>query len=92
MNSVSKDAESASISKVFHILSSVAQQQGCVKIGHLYEKTIYTSCCNTTKGIYYYTTYGNHQITAVDMHRENLDTVSLIRYPLVQGEQIHLQN
>ena len=57
MNSVSKDAESASISQVFHILGSVAQQQGCVKIGHLYEKTIYTSCCNTTKGIYYYTTY-----------------------------------
>ena len=25
------------------------------------------------KGIYYYTTYENHQITAVDMHRENLD-------------------
>ena len=31
-----------------------------------YEITIYTSCCNTAKGIYYYTTYDNHQITAVE--------------------------
>ena len=32
-----------------------------------YEITIYTSCCNGKKGIYYYTTYENHQITAVDI-------------------------
>ena len=38
-----------------------------------YEITLYTSCCNAQKGIYYYTTYDNHQITAVDMHKENLD-------------------
>ena len=35
INSVSKDSESASISQVFHILGSVAQQQGCVRIGNL---------------------------------------------------------
>ena len=57
-----------------------------------YEITLYTSCCNADKGIYYYTTYGNHQITAVDMHRVNLDGGKLARYPLVQGEQIALQN
>ena len=34
-----------------------------------YEITIYTSCCNATKGIYYYTTYDNHGINAVDMKR-----------------------
>ena len=28
-----------------------------------YERTIYTSCCNATRGIYYYTTYDNHQIS-----------------------------
>ena len=57
-----------------------------------YEITIYTSCCNADKGIYYYTTYDNHQITAVDMHRENLDGAVLVRYPLVQGQQIRYQN
>ena len=91
-NSVSKDAESASISQVFHILGSVAQQQGCVKVGHAYEKTIYTSCCNTTKGIYYYTTYENSQITGIRLHGEDLNTRNLINYPLIKGQQIRMEN
>lgn len=53
---------------------------------------LYTSCCNATKGIYYYTTYENHQITAVDMHRENLDGETLVHYPVVKGEHILWQN
>lgn len=92
LNSVCRDSESASISQVFHILDSVAQQQGCVKIGNLYEKTIYTSCCNTTKGIYYYTTYENSQITGIRMHSENLNSTQLICYPLIKGQQIKMEN
>lgn len=57
-----------------------------------YEFTIYTSCCNADKGIYYYTTYDNHQITAVNMSRENLEDIELVRYPLIYGEQIREQN
>ena len=57
-----------------------------------YEITIYTSCCNATKGIYYYTTYTNRQITAVDMHREDLDGSGLIHYPMLEKEQILRQN
>ena len=57
-----------------------------------YEITIYTSCCNTDKGIYYYTTYENHQITAVDMHREDLESSGLVSYSLVKGQQILWQN
>ena len=45
-----------------------------------------------TKGIYYYNTYENHQISAVDMHREDLDSEALICYPVIQGEKIHFQN
>ena len=92
LNSVSKDAESASISQVFHILGSVAQQQGCVKVGQFYEKTIYTSCCNTTKGIYYYTTYENSQITGIRLHGIDLNTNKLVNYPLVKGQQILMEN
>ena len=92
MNSVSKDAESASISQVFHILGSVAQTQGCVQVGHLYEKTIYTSCCNTTKGIYYYTTYENSQITGIRLHSVDLDEEKLISYPLIYTQQIRMEN
>ena len=93
MNSVSGEDENESVSQFFHILNSVDQQRGCCQLDDgKYEITIYTSCCNATKGIYYYTTYGNHQITAVDMHKENLDGESLIRYPLIKCEHINYQN
>lgn len=93
MNSVSGDSESESVSQFFHILGSVDQQRGCCDLGDgTYQITIYTSCCNADRGIYYYTTYDNHQITAVDMHKEDLDSIHLVRYPLVCGEQIRLQN
>ena len=93
MNSISGDSESESISQFFHILGSVTQQRGCVHMGNdQYEITIYTSCCNTDKGIYYYTTYENSQISGVDMHRDNLDGDTLICYPLIKGQQIRMQN
>ena len=93
LNSVSGDTESESVSQFFHILGSVDQQKGCCDVGdEKYEYTIYTSCCNADKGIYYYTTYENHQISGVDMHRENLDGKDLVRYPLVLGEHFNIQN
>ena len=93
MNSKSGDSEAESISQFFHILGSVDQQRGCCEVADgKYEITLYTSCCNADKGIYYYTTYDNHQITGVDMHHCDLDGSELFRYPLVQGEQIHWMN
>ena len=92
-NSVSASDEASSVSQFFHILGSVEQQRGCCEVSDgKYEITIYTSCCNANKGIYYYTTYENQQITAVDMHRENLDSDTLARYPMVMKQQICWQN
>ena len=74
MNARSGDSELESVSQFFHILGSVDQQRGCCEVAEgKYEITLYTSCCNADRGIYYYTTYDNHQITAVDMHHEDLD-------------------
>lgn len=93
LNSVSGESESESISQFFHILGSAQQQRGCVQMPDgRYELTIYSSCCNTDTGIYYYTTYENSQITGVDMHREDLDGSTLVSYPMVQGQQIRMQN
>lgn len=93
LNSISGDSESESVSQFFHILGAVDQQKGCCDVGEeKYEYTIYTSCCNASKGIYYYTTYENHQISGVDMHRENLEGESLVQYPLILGEHINMQN
>ncbi len=93
MNALSGDSESESVSQFFHILGSVDQQRGCCEVEEgKFEITIYTSCCNADRGIYYYTTYDNHQLTAVNMRKENMDGSELIRYALVLGEQIRWQN
>ncbi|EJZ8624922.1 linear amide C-N hydrolase, partial [Enterococcus faecalis] len=93
LNSVSRSSEYESISQFFHILSSVEQQKGLCDVGdEKYEYTIYSSCCNLEKGIYYYRTYDNSQITAVDMNKENLEKDSLIVYPMVETQQINYAN
>ena len=92
MNSVSKETETESISQFFHILKSVEMPRGCVELNNdLYEITIYSSCCNTDKGIYYYTTYDNSHINAVDMNRVDLNSNKLIWYPLEKFQEIKYQ-
>ena len=66
--------------------------EGTVQLDSGLEKTVYTCCCNAVKGIYFYTTYENSQITAVRMHRENLDSDTLITYPLHRKENILFEN
>jgi len=93
LNSVSGSNEAHSVGQFFHILDAVSQPQGCCVIAPgKYERTIYSSCCNTDKGIYYYSTYENRQITAVNLHHENLEGDALMRYPLQRQEQIRLEN
>ena len=93
MNSVCEPSEEAAVGQFFHILSSVEHPRGCVAIReHLHEITIYSCCCNTNKGIYYYRTYGNSQISAIDMQMEALDGDRVITYPLRETENIYNQN
>lgn len=92
LNSVSDGTVNSDLSQFFHILGSVAQQRGCVKVGNSYERTIYSSCCNTDRGIYYYTTYENSQICAVDMFREDLESEKLRTFPLITHQQIRFEN
>ncbi len=90
LNSVSDPDEKSSVGQFFHILGTVEQTRGCCVLENgKQEITVYTSCCNADKGIYYYTTYNNRQITAVDMHRENLVSTELKTYPLVSDEQMN---
>ena len=93
MNSLSGDSEIESISQFFHILGSVYQQRGLVLLPNgKYEITIYSSCVNQDKGIYYYKTYENSEIIGVDMHKENLDGASLVNYDLIKKQEIIMQN
>ena len=93
LNSATYSDEKHSVGQFFHILGTVEQVSGCCELENgEYEKTIYTCCINADKGIYYYTTYGNRQITAVNMHRLNLERECLVRYKLINDEQIKIQN
>ncbi len=91
-NAQSCQAVEEDISQFFHILGSVAFTAGCVVTQIGTDKTIYTSCCNTNTGIYYYTTYNNSQITAVSLHQVDLDSDGLFRYPMRKTQQFQLEN
>lgn len=89
LNSVCGSTEAESVSQFFHVLGSVEQQRGLNRMsGGKYEYTVYSSCCNAEKGIYYYKTYENSRITAVDMHKTDLNSAELSVYPQVTGQQI----
>lgn len=92
-NSVSGSGEMESVSQFFHILEAVGQQRGLVKQGaEEYEITIYSCCCNTNKGIYYYKTYDSQVIRGINMYHENLDGHTLISYPMLNETYIEMQN
>lgn len=92
-NSCSGEGEEESVSQFFHILGAVEQQNGCCVLEDgSCEHTIYTSCCNADRGIYYYTTYGNRRITAVRLHGENLDGGELKAYPLRLTQSVFYEN
>ncbi len=92
-NSRSGAGEAESVSQVFHILRSVAMPRGLVDAGGgRFDVTRYTSCCNADTGVYYYTTYENSGLTAVDLHKEDLEGSEVASYPMLQTLQVRRQN
>jgi len=92
-NAVCREVEEENVSQVFHVLNAVEQVRGSVRLSDgSCVMTVYSSCCNLEKGIYYYTTYENRQITAVDLHRAYLDGTQLISYPLLRVQQFRHEN
>ena len=87
-----KENAEGRVSQVFHILNSVTQYDGCVQAHNGYEKTIYSICCNASKGTLYYKTYYNRQITAVNLNHVDLDQSTLTEYPLIEKQQVYWQN
>ena len=81
------------IIECFHILNNVAMLRGVVKTTENdCFVTCYTSCmCLDTK-IYYYSTYNNPQIHAIEMKKESLDGNELKFYPYPNQLVIHYQN
>ncbi len=92
-NSVCCEDEISTVSQFFHLLASVSMNRGiCRTTSGKWDITVYTSCINIDKGLYYYTTYDNQQISCVNMHNTNLDADFLIRFPLITEQQIRFHN
>lgn len=82
-NSVCESNEEENISQFFHILDSVAMLRGAVVTQDgKYDITTYSCCVNADTGTYYYKTYGNSRINAVDMRNVNLDGNMPAIYPI----------
>ena len=79
-NSVSERNEKSNVNQFFHILNSVSMPKGCVRSADSFEYTRYSSCCNMDMGIYYYTTYDELEIKAIDMHGVDLNKSRLYAY------------
>ena len=86
------DLEEETVSRFFRILDVVAQTRGCCHLGGGdYEETLYSSCC-TDEGVYYYTTATGRSLTAVDLHREDLERETVVSYPLQTALHVTRQN
>lgn len=93
LNSVCGNDEKSSVSQFFHILDSVAMVQGATVTEHgKNDITAYSCCINTSKGIYYYKTYTNNQLTAVRMTDEAKNKKTLSVYELIEEQQIKYEN
>jgi choloylglycine hydrolase len=91
-NAVFGDQDEENIMQFFHVLQSVQQVKGAVRHDGANHITVYSSCCNATKGVYYYNTYNNIQPTGISMHKADLNSSKLISYPLRNKANILMEN
>ena len=93
LNSVCEADEPESVAQFFHLLDSVSMVRGSVLTEeNKYDLTLYSCCINASRGIYYYKTYSNNQLTAVNLNHENLNGCSLRKFPLRRKQQVAWMN
>lgn len=93
LNSVCPNDDSSSLAQFIHLLDSVSIVRGSVlSQEEVCDTTTYACCINATRGIYYYKTYSNNQLTGIDLRHENLDSGTLRIFPLVVSQQIAWAN
>ena len=93
LNSVCEKDEMSSVTQFFHILGSVSIVKGTTltKDG-LDDLATYACCMNTTRGIYYYKTYNNSQITALRMTGREKCRKTLCIHDLIDTQQVRYVN
>lgn len=78
-NSFSPNDEKESVWQFFHIMQSLKIPKGCVVLeSGKYHYTLYTSCIDTTRLAYYYTTYENLSLQKVCLKDEYINDFKLL--------------
>lgn len=92
-NSSAQGSEMEDMAQFFHILDAVAMVKGAVTTAEgKADITTYSCCINASRGIYYFKTYENNQIRAVDLNREDLETEELMVFDLMNEQKVNLLN
>jgi choloylglycine hydrolase len=91
-NNLNSVCEEDGVSQFFHVISSVEQIRGADRTKDGFEITHYTSCCDMDSGVYYFTTYKNRTISAVDMKKADIDGKSLITFSIATHESVRWLN
>lgn len=92
LNSEFGETETEKVHQFFHILGSVKMPKGCVRTKEGSEMTNYSCCYNSDNGIFYYTSYFDSKIYAVDIKNENLNFEKLIIYNKEETGDAELRN
>ncbi|MBO5845267.1 MAG: choloylglycine hydrolase [Clostridia bacterium] len=77
------------ISRFFHIMDTVSQPLGCAILEDGRPIcTLYTSCADTERGIYYFTTYDCRRIRSMSLRRADISSDMLSSAPIYSSENI----
>lgn len=91
MTEIRNDAEA--LAQFFHMLDYVEMVKGGVITEEGQEDmTLYSSCMDLQKGIYYYKTYENNRLNAIDMFKESLDNGKIKIFPYAAVQDVNYQN
>lgn len=89
-----KEAENLmkGVGQFFHMLNNVAMPKGAVINEGQDDITLYSSCMCQQKGIYYYNSYDNMGISAIDMNKEDLNGKEIKIFDYLDTLHITYQN
>lgn len=92
-NSLAADTDDATLSQYFHIMQSVGQADGCDQVEDgLYEITQYTCGANLETMDFYWSTYNNQRINGLHTKSLNLDSDSIMDFPVSEKQDVNFIN
>ncbi len=86
-------SDGQAIAQFFNMLDYVKMVRGGVKTQDgIEDMTIYSSCMDLVQGIYYYKTYENSRINAIDIRKVNTNQSDVISFPYLDEQDFNYQN